>query len=116
MKTQISTYFSLDFQTNVKKRIDVSKITNFSKKDTFFCNFHILTEFLDKLLMVQLVLPGKYKNYSKYEIIAHLQHLEKRRLLQDFFWQIKKSYLLLDPTRPELWFFYYWRRLQVLTN
>ena len=40
----------------MKKKIEISQITNFDKKDNFFCNFFIATEFLHKLLMVQLVL------------------------------------------------------------
>ena len=52
MKTQISTYFSLDCQTKLKK-IEISQITNFVKKDNFFLsNFLILMECLDKLLVV----------------------------------------------------------------
>ena len=55
MKTQISTYFSFECQTKLKK-IEISQITNFVKKDNFFLsNYLILTECLDKLLMVQFV-------------------------------------------------------------
>ena len=55
MKTQISTYFSLDCRTKVKKKIEFSHITNFFRKRQLFCNFPILTEFLDELLLKQLV-------------------------------------------------------------
>ena len=42
-----------------KTKIEILHITNFFKIDNFFCNFPILTEFLDKLLMVQLVRSRK---------------------------------------------------------
>ena len=41
-----------------KKKIEISHITNFSKRQ-LFCNFPILTEFLDKLLLKQLILSRK---------------------------------------------------------
>ena len=57
MKTQLSTYFSLDCQTNVKKLKFRKKRTS-PKKDNFFATF-ILTDFLHKLLMVQLIISRR---------------------------------------------------------
>ena len=55
MKTQISTNFSLDCQTKAKKDWNLAN-NGFLQKRQIFCNFYIWTKFLDKLLMVQLVL------------------------------------------------------------
>ena len=55
MKTQIWTYFSLDFQPNVKKDWKFAN-NELRRKKTNFCNFLILKEFLHNVLMVQLIL------------------------------------------------------------
>ena len=70
MKTQISSYFSLDCQTKVKKN-EISQITNFVEKDNFlFAIFLFWRNFCIKCKRYSLYFPGKYKNYWKNESIA----------------------------------------------
>ena len=70
MKTLISTYFSLDFQPNVKK-IEISQIMNFVEKDIFlFAIFLFWRNFCINCKRYSLYFPGKYKNYSKNKSIA----------------------------------------------
>ena len=60
---------------------------------------------------------GKYESYSKNEIIAHLQRLEKEKIFARIFFdtlrEVISSWTQLDQNSGS---FYYWRRLLVLTN